>query len=54
MIYQKIVQKSPKNQPKLALKLASTAVVAIRFLFEDMSVITARGTDTTLLRWKIV
>ena len=35
-------------------KSASTAVVAIRFLFEDMYVITAGGTDATLLRWKIV
>ena len=35
-------------------KSASSAVVAIRFLFEDMYVITAGGTDATLLRWKIV
>ena len=35
-------------------KTASTAVVAVQFLFEDMYVITAGGSDATLLRWKIV
>ncbi len=35
-------------------KSASSAVVAVRFLFEDMYVITAGGSDATLLRWKIV
>jgi hypothetical protein len=35
-------------------KTASSAVVAIRFLFEDMYMITVGGSDATLLRWKIV
>ena len=35
-------------------KSSSTAVVATRFLFEDMYVITVGGSDATLLRWKIV
>ena len=35
-------------------KTASTAIVAMRFLFEDMYAITVGGSDATLLRWKIV
>jgi len=35
-------------------KTASSAVVAIRFLFEDIYLITVGGSDATLLRWKII
>ena len=35
-------------------KTNSTAIVAIRFLFEDMYIITVGGADATLLRWKII
>lgn len=35
-------------------KTASSAIMGIRFLFEDMYIITVGGTDATLLRWKIV
>ena len=35
-------------------KTASTPIVAMRFLFEDMYAITVGGSDATLLRWKIV
>jgi len=59
MISQKISQNPLNHQPKLQPKhrpkqWASAAVFAIWFLFEDMYVITAGGTDATLLRWKIV
>ena len=35
-------------------KTASTAIVGIQFLFEDMYIITVGGSDATLLRWKII
>ncbi len=34
-------------------KLCSSAVIQIRFLFEDMYLISVGGSDATLFRWKI-